>query len=418
MARPTLATHPKFAKLAHRLHGRAVARGVLELIWESCYASGEAVVGDAEAVEAISDWRGAPGELAGALEQCGFLDVLQSDANGGRLHYAVHDLEDHAPDYVLKRWEREAKRKAAGETIRSVRQGAARRRWESVQTDANVRRLQDNGEHVSTRVIPPAPAPAPITDPDLEKGRDPGAPRAPAIARPPTRSPPDAVAATDTDRTGVNGTGLAVNAIPVGVNAQPSTVNAAPPDDPKRPRTAHGLLALFGRRWEHFEKKPWFAQQWDARDADQLVEAIRGRCPAGPERDDAFEDVIACVDTFLRLDTPVYAGHRFAQFVKELPLLRTGTARRESTSPYCEPHRKYPRRKGVPPVAGCAWCRHHRAAAARRESSPTDIGEVLAKRAAEIESAAERQRQADAEKFAREKARDQQTETPTERTSP
>lgn len=160
MARPTLATHPKFAKLAHRLQSRSLARGALELIWEACYASGDPVVGDSDAVEALADWRGGPGELASALVSCGFLD-LQLDANGGQLHdavYRVHDLEDHAPDYVLKRWEREARRRSAGETIRSVRQAAARAKWlqmsaESLQMDATGRRLQAN-------VLPPAPAPA------------------------------------------------------------------------------------------------------------------------------------------------------------------------------------------------------------------------------------------------------------------
>jgi hypothetical protein len=156
MARPTLSSHPKFAKLSARLRSRALARGVLELIWETCYASGEPLVGDHEALEAIADWRGEPGELAAALLQSGFID-LQVDANGEQL-LAVHDLEDHAPDYVLKRWEREAKRKEKGLTLREIRQEAARRSW--TERDANVRRLQAN-------VAPPtpAPAPAPAQDP-------------------------------------------------------------------------------------------------------------------------------------------------------------------------------------------------------------------------------------------------------------
>lgn len=129
MARPTLTSHPKFAKLAARLRSRALARGVLELLWESCYASGEPCVGDAVSVEGIADWRGKRGDLAFALVDSGFLD--QTMADGGRSEYLVHDLEDHAPDYVLKRWEREANRRAAGKTLRQIRKDAAAARWNS-----------------------------------------------------------------------------------------------------------------------------------------------------------------------------------------------------------------------------------------------------------------------------------------------
>ncbi len=147
MARPTLGTHPKFFRLASLVGGRGVARGALELIWDAAYASGDPVIGDSVSVEAVADWRGKPGELTSALVSSGFLDVVQADANGGHLHtFAVHDLEDHAPDYVLKRWEREAKRKAAGDTLRTVRQRAAAASW-----DASVRRLPAS-------VPPPAPA--------------------------------------------------------------------------------------------------------------------------------------------------------------------------------------------------------------------------------------------------------------------
>lgn len=73
MARPTLSSHPKFAKLAALLRSRALARGVLELIWESCYAAGEPMVGDAMAVEELADWRGKSGVLADALVSAGFI---------------------------------------------------------------------------------------------------------------------------------------------------------------------------------------------------------------------------------------------------------------------------------------------------------------------------------------------------------
>jgi len=168
MARPTLNGHPKFAHLAGLVGGRGPARGYLELIWDAAYACGEPVIGDARKVEAVADWRGARGELVAALVESGFLDVVQTDANGKHLQtFAVHDLEHHAPDYVLKRWQREAERKEKGETVRSIRQRAAAARWK--QTDAN-------GEHVHANVPPPAPAPAPAPDFSHPAGaRDPGA---------------------------------------------------------------------------------------------------------------------------------------------------------------------------------------------------------------------------------------------------
>lgn len=156
MARPTLNGHPKFAHLSGLVGGRGPARGYLELIWDAAYACGDPVIGDARKVEAVSDWRGARGELVEALVDSGFLDAMQTDANGKHLQtYAVHDLEHHAPDYVLKRWQREAERKAKGETVRSIRQRAAAQRWK--QADAN-------GEHVHANVRPHAPAPAPAQE--------------------------------------------------------------------------------------------------------------------------------------------------------------------------------------------------------------------------------------------------------------
>lgn len=160
MARPTLSSHPKFARLAAVLRSRALARGVLELLWESCYASGNPSVGDAVSLEAVADWRGKAGVLAQALSECRFLD--STALPDGRTVFEVHDLEDHAPDYVLKRWERERKRQEAGQTIRSVRQEAARAKW--MQTDATDRRLQNGVSHLQANVLPPAPAPAPNTD--------------------------------------------------------------------------------------------------------------------------------------------------------------------------------------------------------------------------------------------------------------
>lgn len=154
MARPTLFSHPKWAKLVARLKNRALALGSLELIWEAAYASGDPIIGDVEAVEELADWRGPRGELASAMVHAGFLDVHPA-ADGGQVH-VVHDLEDHAPDYVIKRWQREADRRKQGKTLREVRQEAARARWAGGQVHGAVH---------DASVLPPAPAPT--TDRDL-----------------------------------------------------------------------------------------------------------------------------------------------------------------------------------------------------------------------------------------------------------
>ncbi len=177
MARPTLSSHPKFARLASMVGGRSVARGALELVWEVAYASGEPLVGDAAAVEFIADWRGKKGTLAAAMVSCRFLEETPDGL-------IVHDLEDHAPEYVLKRWEREAERRSKGQTIRAVRQAAARARWAALPEDGDANgirlhpfamQMHANGEQVSTNVTPPAPAPAPAPK-NSPPARDPRAP--------------------------------------------------------------------------------------------------------------------------------------------------------------------------------------------------------------------------------------------------
>ncbi|MES1164171.1 MAG: hypothetical protein ABUR63_00320 [Verrucomicrobiota bacterium] len=155
-------THPKFAKLVARLRttpaARAIARGALELLWEAGYAEGDPRLGDAESVEAVAEWTGPTGELAGHLVATGFLD---RDERGV---HSIHDLADHAPDYVARRMARAAERAAAGTTISEIR------------SRARLQGTNDN-KRISfvTSVDPPAPAPAPA--PAQNSG---GVPPAPA----------------------------------------------------------------------------------------------------------------------------------------------------------------------------------------------------------------------------------------------
>lgn len=85
-----------------------MAAGALECVWRIGYESGDPFVGDARLVEYACEWRGKQGDLAAALVEAGFLDATE---DGGLL---IHDLLHHAPDYVLKRFRREAARRSNG----------------------------------------------------------------------------------------------------------------------------------------------------------------------------------------------------------------------------------------------------------------------------------------------------------------
>jgi hypothetical protein len=121
MARPGLTGHRKFRRLARALESAIVARGVLELLWEHCYESGEDYVGMSDDIEALVGWTGERGMLTRALadagipEGHGFIEPVASDSDGAPgvadgaagQRFRVHDLWHHAPDYVRKRRERE-----------------------------------------------------------------------------------------------------------------------------------------------------------------------------------------------------------------------------------------------------------------------------------------------------------------------
>ncbi len=184
MARPGLTKHRKFLRLARAIGNPALALGCLEFIWGQCYESGEDYLGEMVDVEAAAQWTGAPGALldallgAGGEGNPGFIDELP-DRPG---HYRCHDLYDHAPEYVRKRMDREAQRRAAGVTLRDIRAAAGRA------SGAARRQTADDGRHPGTNVEQvsnkcstngttpaPAPAPNPSTTPLPPKGGKRGA---------------------------------------------------------------------------------------------------------------------------------------------------------------------------------------------------------------------------------------------------
>lgn len=104
MARPTLWNHRKFRELTMALKSEALAIGTLECLWRGPYDSGDPLIGTSEAVEHAAYWKGKRGSLSELLVRIGFLDITPRG-------YEIHDLMDHAPDYVKKRHAREEKRR-------------------------------------------------------------------------------------------------------------------------------------------------------------------------------------------------------------------------------------------------------------------------------------------------------------------
>lgn len=153
MARPNLLQHRKFISLCAKLKSKALAIGSLELVWSVAYESGDALIGDADTVEYAAGWQGEPGQLAKALIDSGFIDVTDAGL-------AIHDLEDHEPDYVKDRRRKERERRAAGIIAREKarhRESSASVRGSSVEVPQNVPDFHGTPT--------PAPAPAPTPTP-------------------------------------------------------------------------------------------------------------------------------------------------------------------------------------------------------------------------------------------------------------
>src|SRR5262249_38813038 len=109
MARPGLHNHPKFRRLCHELNlPIAHARGHLECMWDCAYECGDPHLGDTTDVELAAQWTGERGKLTEVLAKVRLID----DQGNGR--YQIHDLFDHAPEYVQKRRQRELERQKMG----------------------------------------------------------------------------------------------------------------------------------------------------------------------------------------------------------------------------------------------------------------------------------------------------------------
>jgi len=159
MGRPGLTNHRKFRRLSRSLGSAIIARGVLELLWEACYDSGDDYLGTGEDIENGVGWTGPKGELALALVACGlpeghgFIEPCTPDAQSGAITYRVHDLWHHAPEYVTKRHKRELARREKVAPSAKRRRSAPRGGQRPPSPDSQA----GHGETPS-----PAPAPAPV----------------------------------------------------------------------------------------------------------------------------------------------------------------------------------------------------------------------------------------------------------------
>jgi hypothetical protein len=145
------------------LRSDALAYGHLGIIWDACYEAGDDNIGSAEDVEYLARWQGEGGKLASALLESGFID-----ADGSGVH-RVHDLYDHAPDYVQRRMEREHQRRAKGVTISELRakagkaSGEARRKQAGTNDEQVTNTCSTNDEHMTNKREQTAQLPAPNT---------------------------------------------------------------------------------------------------------------------------------------------------------------------------------------------------------------------------------------------------------------
>ncbi len=198
MPRPGFLVHPKYIRLCHLLGNRALALGSCELLWETAYQSGNPLIGTELDVELIADWKGDRGKLCKALLDCRLIDKTDVPSDPGRngTHgtdhasraslYTIHDLMDHAPEYVLTRSSRERERQKVrdceqcGTQFRSpasharfcnsicrkahARDAGRDGTHDGTHRDASGTHRDAHGTHGTRRDGTPTPAPAPAPE--------------------------------------------------------------------------------------------------------------------------------------------------------------------------------------------------------------------------------------------------------------
>jgi hypothetical protein len=181
-----------------------MAAGVLELIWNVAYQSGNPNVGAAEEVEFVADWKGEPLSLARALVACGFLDETDETKTETKSLF-VHDLGDHAPDYVASRYNREQERRRPRECLncgvsfhgatkaatycsdncRLIHWRALKTETKETKTETDETKRNGVGNETETKrnaTPSPSPSPSPALK-SLKAEASPAAPVAPAVKK-------------------------------------------------------------------------------------------------------------------------------------------------------------------------------------------------------------------------------------------
>src|SRR5580698_3994101 len=106
MAKPGFRHHPKFLRVVDALKEPAPhVYGYIEFIWDAAYQRGNAIIGDATDVEIVAQYAPKDGRLCAALLEARLLDQLDDG------QFAVHDLWDHAPNFVKSRMHKDEEKR-------------------------------------------------------------------------------------------------------------------------------------------------------------------------------------------------------------------------------------------------------------------------------------------------------------------
>jgi hypothetical protein len=141
---------------------RPYVRGLLETLWDVAHASGNPVLGSADAVEAAAEWPGDRGALFAALRECRLIDERPDES------WEIHDYWHHAPEYVKGRLRKEQQR--------------LRQRDATATVTGRSRDSHGNGCDVRAT---PSPSPSPTASPIGEACSEPAEPASePAVPDP------------------------------------------------------------------------------------------------------------------------------------------------------------------------------------------------------------------------------------------
>lgn len=115
--------------------------GRVHFVWDVAYDRADALIGDRLDVELAACWKGEPGAFCKAMADCRLLDEHEGK-------FYVHDLEDHCPEYVLKRIQRKmhaASQDTVRRTLAAQRKTAANNGGQRTPEDAMRSTTANNG---------------------------------------------------------------------------------------------------------------------------------------------------------------------------------------------------------------------------------------------------------------------------------